>query len=308
MPYTKLPESEGYVLCYKAEGDITAEDYTERLIPALEKAFQYSSSGKARLLVDLRGIDLTNFNFAALWEDTKFGISKAGKFERLAVIGDKKWEELFVGLAKPLYPGCDIEFFKEEIDEEEKSYSLPLAPVQWIFAGTSLQPRGIIHISANENISNDGDIEISNNGNPFISHVNYAVCLDESEEAQIALREALTFIKNPKIDLLHLIAIHGKHGEEKTKEIMEHAIQTAKEEFSISHSDDEQLEIKTHIRKLNSASYPGAAIIDIAKKIPANYIFVGNRGKGTLRKFFLGSVSNYVVEHASCPVILCKKH
>lgn len=36
-------------------------------------------------------------------------------------------------------------------------------------------------------------------------------------------------------------------------------------------------------------------------------LIVGNRGMGALKRAFLGSVSDYCVQHASCPVIVVKR-
>ena len=51
---------------------------------------------------------------------------------------------------------------------------------------------------------------------------------------------------------------------------------------------------------------PAKRIIDMAKEIKADTIVMGNRGLGTAKSFFLGSVSTTVVKHACCPVIVVK--
>ena len=51
---------------------------------------------------------------------------------------------------------------------------------------------------------------------------------------------------------------------------------------------------------------PAKRIIDMAKEIEADTIVMGNRGLGTAKSFFLGSVSTTVVKHACCPVIVVK--
>ena len=49
---------------------------------------------------------------------------------------------------------------------------------------------------------------------------------------------------------------------------------------------------------------PGAALVKSAKDYKANVIVIGNRGCGTLRRTFLGSVSDHVLHHAHIPVVV----
>lgn len=53
-----------------------------------------------------------------------------------------------------------------------------------------------------------------------------------------------------------------------------------------------------------TAGDPGRVICDVASSWQANLIVVGNRGRSGLSEFFLGSVSNYVMHHASCSVLV----
>lgn len=48
----------------------------------------------------------------------------------------------------------------------------------------------------------------------------------------------------------------------------------------------------------------GPAICDLASELGAAAIVIGSRGRGGLRRMVLGSVSDYVVRHAPCPVIV----
>jgi len=49
---------------------------------------------------------------------------------------------------------------------------------------------------------------------------------------------------------------------------------------------------------------PGVAICRHAEEIGAAVIVLGTRGHGGLRRAVLGSVSDYVVRHATCPVLV----
>lgn len=59
--------------------------------------------------------------------------------------------------------------------------------------------------------------------------------------------------------------------------------------------------------KLRScAGKPGEMICKIAEEENAALIVTGERGMGTLRRTILGSVSDYLLKHAHCPVIVCR--
>lgn len=46
------------------------------------------------------------------------------------------------------------------------------------------------------------------------------------------------------------------------------------------------------------------AIVDICTEYNASLLVIGKRGLGSLKSLVLGSVSNYVVQHAPCTVIV----
>ena len=53
-----------------------------------------------------------------------------------------------------------------------------------------------------------------------------------------------------------------------------------------------------------TAGSPGRTICDIARVGNVDLIVIGSHGRSGLREFFLGSVSNYVVHHAPCSVLV----
>lgn len=60
--------------------------------------------------------------------------------------------------------------------------------------------------------------------------------------------------------------------------------------------------IKTEFTQ--TAGDPGRVICEMAASWQADIIVVGNRGRSGLSEFFLGSVSNYVMHHAPCSVLV----
>lgn len=82
---TGLPEN---VIGFSAHGKVTAEDYEEHIVPAVEGALQ--RHGKVRLLYQL-GEDFAGFDAGALWEDTKVGLGHLTAWERIAVVTNLDW-------------------------------------------------------------------------------------------------------------------------------------------------------------------------------------------------------------------------
>ncbi|KAI7753686.1 hypothetical protein M8C21_010470 [Ambrosia artemisiifolia] len=51
---------------------------------------------------------------------------------------------------------------------------------------------------------------------------------------------------------------------------------------------------------------PREKLCEAVDNIPLDYLVIGNRGLGKLKRAIMGSVSNYVVNHSTCPVTVVK--
>jgi nucleotide-binding universal stress UspA family protein len=49
---------------------------------------------------------------------------------------------------------------------------------------------------------------------------------------------------------------------------------------------------------------PGRALCDLASELGAAVLVVGSRGRGGLKRAVLGSVSDYLVRNAPCPIVV----
>lgn len=67
---------------------------------------------------------------------------------------------------------------------------------------------------------------------------------------------------------------------------------------------------ETDVQLMIEADYPpesvGLAITDIAKERKVDLIILGSRGLSEVKGLLLGSVSNKVLQHAECPVLVVK--
>jgi nucleotide-binding universal stress UspA family protein len=51
---------------------------------------------------------------------------------------------------------------------------------------------------------------------------------------------------------------------------------------------------------------PGPALCQLATDVGASALIIGSRGRGGIKRAFLGSVSDYVVRNAPCPVLVSR--
>ena len=51
---------------------------------------------------------------------------------------------------------------------------------------------------------------------------------------------------------------------------------------------------------------PAETIVDVCEREKYNLIIMGSRGLGAIQQIFMGSVSQYVLSHAPCPVMIAR--
>ena len=85
-----MPETESKTLVVKATEMLTSQDYEDVFIPQLKQLID--KFGKIRVVLYLDD-DFTGWELGAAWDDAIFGIQHRHDFEKVAVVGDKKWVE-----------------------------------------------------------------------------------------------------------------------------------------------------------------------------------------------------------------------
>ena len=93
------------ILGFKLSGKLHDEDY-HTFVPAVEEAI--AAGGKVRLLAQFE--DFHGWDLHAAWDDLKFGIKHYSDFERIAMVGDKKWEEWMARFCKP-FTRATVKYF-----------------------------------------------------------------------------------------------------------------------------------------------------------------------------------------------------
>lgn len=97
-----------HILVVRASGKLSKEDYGH-FIPEVERLIK--QEGKIRLLFDMQNFH--GWEAGALWEDIKFDLKHFSDIERLAMIGEKKWEEWMAMFCKP-FTSAEIRYFDHD--------------------------------------------------------------------------------------------------------------------------------------------------------------------------------------------------
>ena len=105
-----MDRSSGSVLGFTISGNVTKADY-QTLDPAVEAAI--AKHGSVSLLFDLTGF---HWEKVSAWgADLGFGKKFHDSVEKMAIVGDKKWERHLAKLAQPYY-AKQAQFFETDDD------------------------------------------------------------------------------------------------------------------------------------------------------------------------------------------------
>ena len=112
--------SGGKVLEVRASGKLAKEDY-EHFVPEIEHLI--GQHKKVRVLFEMH--DFHGWEAGALWADIKFDLKHFGDIERLALVGETKWEKGMAAFCKP-FTTAKVKYFDvKDIAEAPSGSSLP---------------------------------------------------------------------------------------------------------------------------------------------------------------------------------------
>jgi len=105
MPVELTERHDGKILEVQASGRLSNEDYRQ-FVPAFERLTK--QHGKINVLFEM--VDFHGWEAAALWDDLKFNLTHLSQIERLAMVGNKKWEQGMANFCAP-FTHADVRFF-----------------------------------------------------------------------------------------------------------------------------------------------------------------------------------------------------
>ncbi len=68
----------------------------------------------------------------------------------------------------------------------------------------------------------------------------------------------------------------------------------------------ERAAFRSHVSEFLESGKPASKIIEVAQNWPADVIVMGSHGRGKIQGILLGSVSQEVLHHAPCPVLVLR--
>jgi len=138
----------------------------------------------------------------------------------------------------------------------------------------------------------------------LVSFRKILVAVDESSQALMVFEQALELAKKESASLMvfHCIELVARHTYLTELEVKTEQAQRLLQTYQQKAKDQGILAEFSY-----RTGEPGASICDLAQSWGADLVVVGRRGFKGLAEVLLGSVSNHVVHHAPCSVLVIQE-
>jgi len=80
-----------FFMTMKAVGKLTHEDY-KTITPMIDSALSSVKEAKVHMLID--GTEMEGWEARAAWDDFKLGVKHGKEFKKIAIYGNKNWQEI----------------------------------------------------------------------------------------------------------------------------------------------------------------------------------------------------------------------
>lgn len=103
---------ERFFLSMKVIGKLTHEDY-QTITPMIDAALEGVSDPKVNVLID--GSEMEGWELRAAWDDFKMGLKHGSEFKKIAIVGNKKWQQNVAKMGGWFISGT-VKYFESEDD------------------------------------------------------------------------------------------------------------------------------------------------------------------------------------------------
>lgn len=101
-----------FFMSIKAVGKLTHEDY-EKVTPLIDASLEGVKDPKVNVFLDASKFE--GWKLRAAWDDFKIGLKHGSEFDRIAIFGNKKWQEYTAKIGTWFVSG-EVKYF-ENADE-----------------------------------------------------------------------------------------------------------------------------------------------------------------------------------------------
>lgn len=98
-----------FFLSLKATGKLTHEDY-QKINPMIDSALEGVRDPEIKAFID--GSELEGWELRAAWDDFKLGLKHGNEFSKIAIYGNKKWQEYTAKIGSWFISG-EVKFFDD---------------------------------------------------------------------------------------------------------------------------------------------------------------------------------------------------
>lgn len=99
-----------FFLSLKAVGKLTHEDY-ETITPMIDSALSVVKEPKVKALID--GTEMEGWELRAAWDDFRLGLKHGNEFVKIAIYGNKDWQEIAAKIGAWFTSG-EVKYFENE--------------------------------------------------------------------------------------------------------------------------------------------------------------------------------------------------
>ena len=135
---------------------------------------------------------------------------------------------------------------------------------------------------------------------------NILIAVDGSESASKAFHRSVYLAEkcNSKLDLVHVVQCEVGGDSANTFDVIEELKDKAMKMLEEYRAEAAKNNVPIQIAIMQGD--PAKVIIELAKAKSYNLIIMGTRGRSSFKELLIGSVSQKVMHHASCPVMVVR--
>ena len=109
-------KDDGKVLEVRVTAKLVHEDY-EQFVPEFDRLIK--QHGKIRLLFEM--VDFHGWEPQAAWDDLKLGVKHFSDIDRIAMVGDRRWEEWMARFCQP-FTMAKVRYFQSAAIDQARHW------------------------------------------------------------------------------------------------------------------------------------------------------------------------------------------